>query len=397
MGPLVPEIIGNNLNLIIAFLIGIAFGYTLEQAGFSSSRRLAGLFYGYDFVVLRVFFTAAVTAMMGLIVLSFLGWIRLDLIYINPTFLTSVIIGGLIMGLGFILGGFCPGTSVTAAAIGKIDAIAFLVGIFTGIFIFAESFPLIRDLYTSGNLGNILVYESLGVPRGVFAFGLTVLAIAAFIVTSRIESRINGEERTESPLLRRRYSAAVGVAVVIGFVLIFMPDKTSRALNTVENHWQDAGQKIKKMDKDELAMMLINDENRLLLVDVRSAGEFEQSHIPLAVNIPFGKLTDVQWRNLLKDRRKTNIFYATDTETALKAALLSVELGDNGDVRILDEGFDVFNREILTFDVSNPHEKLSVDLEQFRRDARLKLEELAARAGGTTVQVKEVRKIKGGC
>ena len=56
MGPLVPDIIGNELNLVVALLIGIAFGFILEQAGFSTSKKLVGLFYGYDFTVLRVFF-----------------------------------------------------------------------------------------------------------------------------------------------------------------------------------------------------------------------------------------------------------------------------------------------------------------------------------------------------
>ena len=56
MGPLVPDIIGNELNLVAALFIGIAFGFILEQAGFSTSKKLVGLFYGYDFTVLRVFF-----------------------------------------------------------------------------------------------------------------------------------------------------------------------------------------------------------------------------------------------------------------------------------------------------------------------------------------------------
>ena len=146
MGPLVPqEIIGADWNLFIAFVIGIGFGFVLEQAGFSSSRKLAGMFYGYDTVVLKVFFTGAITAMLGLLFFSLFGWIDLSLIYVNPTFLGSAIVGGVIMGAGFIIGGFCPGTSVCAAAIGKIDAMVFIGGIFLGIFFFAEGFPLIKD------------------------------------------------------------------------------------------------------------------------------------------------------------------------------------------------------------------------------------------------------------
>ncbi|NQV14442.1 sulfurtransferase, partial [bacterium] len=88
MGPLVPqEIISADWNLLVAFVIGIGFGFVLEQAGFSSSRKLAGVFYGYDTVVLKVFFTGAITAMLGLLFFSLFGWIDLNLIYVNPTFL----------------------------------------------------------------------------------------------------------------------------------------------------------------------------------------------------------------------------------------------------------------------------------------------------------------------
>ncbi len=111
MGPLiVNDIITQNTNFFLAFLIGIGFGFVLESSGFSSSRKLAGMFYGYDTVVLKVFFTAAVVAMVGLLFMSLFNWIDLDMVYVNPTYLWSTIIGGIIMGAGFITGGFCPGT-----------------------------------------------------------------------------------------------------------------------------------------------------------------------------------------------------------------------------------------------------------------------------------------------
>ena len=66
MGPVVPIFeISQELNFLIAFVIGLGFGFALEQAGFSSSRKLAGMFYGYDTTVLKVFFTAAITAMIA--------------------------------------------------------------------------------------------------------------------------------------------------------------------------------------------------------------------------------------------------------------------------------------------------------------------------------------------
>ncbi|MEA3445741.1 MAG: YeeE/YedE thiosulfate transporter family protein, partial [Bacteroidota bacterium] len=147
-------------------------------------------FYGYDFVVLRVFFTAAITAMTGMIFFHYFGWIDLELIYVNPTFVTSAIVGGVIMGLGFIIGGFCPGTSMCGLAIGRIDAMVFFAGIFLGIFIFGESYSLFEELMYAANLGNVKVFDSLGISQGLFALLLIVVALAAFYVTARIEKNV---------------------------------------------------------------------------------------------------------------------------------------------------------------------------------------------------------------
>ncbi|HLN21988.1 MAG TPA: YeeE/YedE thiosulfate transporter family protein [Bacteroidales bacterium] len=181
MGPLsINEIISENTNLFLAFLIGIGFGFVLEQSGFSSSRKLAGVFYGYDMVVLKVFFTAAITAMLGLLFFSLFGWIDLELVYINPTYLTSAILGGIIMGAGFIMGGYCPGTSFCGASIGKIDAMVFIGGLFIGVFIFGVGYNLWDEVYLANFLGTPKVSESLGMSDGLFGLFLIVIALAMF-------------------------------------------------------------------------------------------------------------------------------------------------------------------------------------------------------------------------
>src|SRR5512147_2737442 len=124
------------LDLLIAFMIGIGFGFSLEQAGFSSSRKLAGMFYGYDTTVLKVFFTAAIVALIGSQFLGYFGLLDLNRVYVNEYYVTSAIVGGIIMGAGFIMGGFCPGTGVTALSIGKIDGLFYVLGGLTGAFLF---------------------------------------------------------------------------------------------------------------------------------------------------------------------------------------------------------------------------------------------------------------------
>jgi hypothetical protein len=195
MGPIVPLFeISEEINLLIAFLIGIGFGFVLEQAGFSSSRKLAGMFYGYDITVLKVFFTAAITAMLGLLFMNFLGFIDMSIVYVNEYYMSSAIVGGVIMGAGFIIGGFCPGTSVCAVAIGKIDSMYFVGGSLIGILLFGQTYPLWEKLYTSQYLGTPKLSDSLGLKDGLLGLIVIVAAILMFWIGEMAEKRFKRED-----------------------------------------------------------------------------------------------------------------------------------------------------------------------------------------------------------
>ncbi len=195
VGPLIPMgVIPETWNNVIALLLGVGFGFSLEASGFSSSRKIMGTFFGYDFVVLRVFFTAAITAMTGIFYFDYMGWMDASMLYINPYYVMSAIIGGIIMGFGFALGGFCPGTSFTGVAIGKIDAMFFSGGLFIGVFIFSELYPLFQGLYNSHNLGGAKIYELLGMRDTVFAFLLIVVAVGMFYGAAFVEKKVTKVE-----------------------------------------------------------------------------------------------------------------------------------------------------------------------------------------------------------
>lgn len=182
--------ISTEWNYVIAIFIGMAFGYIMEASGFSSSRKLVGVFYGYDFAVIRVFFTATIVAIIGLLYMGHFGWIDYHVLFVHPTFIYSASIGGVIMGLGFITGGFCPGTSLCAVAIGKLDGWVFTIALFVGIFIYTQVYPLLEPLYNAGNMGHIKITEYLGVSEGWFAFGFSAIAITVFYITALIIKKV---------------------------------------------------------------------------------------------------------------------------------------------------------------------------------------------------------------
>ena len=171
--------------------IGIAFGWLLERAGLGSARRITGQFQLTDFTVVRVMFSAILTAGLGLFWLSRLGVVDLSRVYVPETVPLAQLLGGIVFGAGFAIGGLCPGTSCVAGASGRRDGIAVIAGLFAGTFLFAEAFPWLAATYERGARGALTVPQALGVSHGAVLFGLALVAIALFAVTARLERRAN--------------------------------------------------------------------------------------------------------------------------------------------------------------------------------------------------------------
>ena len=168
--------------MITAFAIGIAFGFALERAGLGSAKKLIGQFYLTDFTVLKVMFSAIVTAMLGAFWLSRLGIVDLSTVFVPRTWLLPQLAGGLIFGVGFVVAGHCPGTSCVAAASGRVDGLAVVAGIFAGV--------LVAPRYDATPRGAWTLPELLHVPYGVVVFAVVLMALAAFAVAERIEKRV---------------------------------------------------------------------------------------------------------------------------------------------------------------------------------------------------------------
>lgn len=195
IGPIISSgIVSPAWDNIFAVFIGMIMGFALESSGFSSSRKIIGTFFGYDFVVVKVFFTAAIVASMGLLYLSYFGLVDYSQLYIQPTFLTSAIVGGIIMGVGFSMGGFCPGTSLAAIGVGRIDGMVFLGGMFIGVFLFSESFSLFENLFNSASQGPKLINEVIGISPELFTFFLVLAAVAMFFGAAWVQKKVKKVE-----------------------------------------------------------------------------------------------------------------------------------------------------------------------------------------------------------
>jgi uncharacterized membrane protein YedE/YeeE len=128
--------------------------------------------------------------MVGVYYLSVIGFVDLSLVYLTPTFLLPQIVGGLILGVGFVVGGYCPGTSCVAASTGRIDGMVYLLGIIFGIFVFGEMFPLVSSFYVSTPMGQITLPQISGLPYGLLVFLVVLMALGGFAGAEWVEKKM---------------------------------------------------------------------------------------------------------------------------------------------------------------------------------------------------------------
>jgi rhodanese-related sulfurtransferase/uncharacterized membrane protein YedE/YeeE len=213
--------------LLTAVGLGFLFGFALERAGFANARKLAAQFYLYDMTVFKVMFTAILVAMVGLFTLAGAGVVDLARLWINPTFMWAQVIGGFLLGVGFIMSGLCPGTSAVSAASGRLDGLVTFLGIFVGTFVFAvavDVFPWLDRLYEGGSLGVSVLPTVLGLPAGVVVLAVVVLAGLAFVGAETVErlfqARYGMIELTPAPTRRtpRIKFALAGALAAIALV-----------------------------------------------------------------------------------------------------------------------------------------------------------------------------------
>ena len=271
-----------------SLLIGIAFGAALEQAGFGSSRRLAGIFYFRDMAVLKVMFTAVIVAMIGLSYAKAFGWAGAENIYFMETFYGAQIVGGLIFGAGFVISGWCPGTGAVGLASGKIDALVFLFGAVGGGMLYNELHPLLNPIF-SGSSGVLFVYDSLGVSEAGFAFFLTLAALASFWGSEFFEKMRHGTGYQWGTTFMKVFSVTL-VAGAFGLFAAVAGPHSLRAPGMPKGA-QEAGimAGIKAgadhMEPYELADRLASGDLSIVLADIRTPGEFARFHLRTAVNI----------------------------------------------------------------------------------------------------------------
>jgi rhodanese-related sulfurtransferase len=103
-----------------------------------------------------------------------------------------------------------------------------------------------------------------------------------------------------------------------------------------------------RVTADELARWLIEDKRDFILVDVRSADDFEKGHIEDARHLPIAQLVSNQSLQTLPKGRKI-VLYSNGSEDAAKAEVMLRLAGY--EAYLLLGGYNYWNQHILNPDI----------------------------------------------
>jgi uncharacterized membrane protein YedE/YeeE len=279
----------HEVGLAFAVVSGFGFGFVLERAGFGRAQKLVGQFYGYDLSVFKVMFTAVVTAMVALVAASAAGLTEFRVIAdhaASETFLVPFAIGGFLVGAGFVMSGYCPGTSWVAMASGKIDGLVTVLGSVVGGLIWSElewrpGFSAFHDLT---NLGSLYLWQLLGLPDGVgpavLAVAVVAMAAACFVVAERVERIFAARAdpfAVGTPGGRPRHLVVTGLAAagVLGVVGLALPAGT-----------QARAREVAAVSPADLARRVFEEPWGVRVLDLRPMADCAERRIPGAECVP---------------------------------------------------------------------------------------------------------------
>lgn len=324
-------------------LIGVAFGITLESAGFGNSKLLAAQFYFKDMRVFKVMFTAIIVAMTLIFLSSALGLLDYNLVWVPPTYLWPGIVGGLIMGVGFIIGGFCPGTSLVGMATGKIDALVFVLGVLFGIYMFGETVSSFATFFDSSNMGRFTIPELFNVSYGVVVIAIVVTALLLFVVAQKVEDLVNGKAQPRLPAWSK---PAAGALVALAAVALIIGQPSS------EDRWQSIASE-SQVKLDERAVQISSaefikyrDDTKIKIIplDVREERYYNQFHLRGAVHVPLDEVQE-KARELQFELANTVFVTMSNDEAAATEAWKILKAESLPNVYILEGGINAWLKE----------------------------------------------------
>lgn len=170
----------------MAIILGLMFGFILQKIGAANPQTIINMLRLKDLHLMKaILFGIGISSLLLFILLN-IGVISSGNLSIKASY-TGVIIGGAILGLGWTIAGFCPGTGVVAAGEGRKDALVFILGGLLGAFVFTLLYASLKTTFLFADLGGKVSVATTGndkfaslipsMPGVVIAGGVAVVLI----------------------------------------------------------------------------------------------------------------------------------------------------------------------------------------------------------------------------
>jgi hypothetical protein len=327
---------GTYSGLLVGTLVGVCFGFVLERAGFGRARNLAAQFYLTDLRVLKVMFSAIVTALVGMTLLAGIGVLDLSQITVPETYLWPQLVGGLLLGAGFIVSGYCPGTGIVAIASGNLDGVFAIGGVMLGSLAFGVGYGPLENFYRSGAMGAVRIDALLGVPAAVVAAAVVAMAVGAFLGGEKLEAIFaprQGEPVPASPArVKMRVFSGFAAVSALALVALALPARPTVA----------AEKSIGKIGAVALAKDLVASPQSWWVVDLRPEAVAEKGRLPGAIVVGPEEKGAAAAANLAATRKL--VLYSQGDLAAPPEGVKRFA----GEIYVLKGGYDAWKAEILT-------------------------------------------------
>jgi hypothetical protein len=152
------------MTIVLAIILGIFFGFALQRVGATNPQNIINMLRLKDLHLMKAIFFAIGISSTLLFILMAVGVIDAANLSVKSSYL-GVIVGGALLGLGFAVAGYCPGTGLTAVADGRKDALFFVGGGLLGALLYTLVYGSIKGTWLFDKIAGGKVMLATGADK----------------------------------------------------------------------------------------------------------------------------------------------------------------------------------------------------------------------------------------